>query len=273
LLLSDELYIRYMVTIFKLDQVDLNNITFDNPINVNQQILVPISYNNLSLFIQVPALYLESIYKDNIMVFSLESRTPNETDLVNNFFSSIDNKIKSELGKITKKIRNQTKNLNKKYTYQNIVYTYYDNNNSVAPNILHKLDKQHKVLRLNTALDNDKKCYTKVYNFKKELLSDINSTNLIGSYMTTIIELNSIVINSDNIITLFIRLHQMKISKPPIKKYIINEYSFVDSDTEENEPNVTVSTATDCVEDSIVDYDLIKSVKKDDDEIREYVLK
>jgi len=219
------------LNIFKIKNANIDNIRYDIPVKMeNGNIVVPISYldtnksEKIPFFIQLPELYLEM--ENETLLLLLIGKDNNVTSRVINSFYNLENKIKIVLKIILKKIKHMTNFTENKFTYNSIICSSEENNdffNDFG----------------GIKFDNNNNDTISIFSKEKENITDTsNLKSLIGSFVASIIEINSIVIYCNNNISVHIKLHQLKLSSPKvIKNYNINEYSFVDSESE-NENNI-----------------------------------
>ena len=237
--------------IFKISDINMDNIFYCAPSKLKNQITIPLTlkFNNTyhPLFVQLPELYLNGITQQDLLILSLVSKNEQLTQNVSKFLNEFDEKIQKDLKSLLQKTRNYFPNDNwtKKFVYSSLINTIDDNNDQPANCALKLLMKHNNHV-------------VKIYNDDHELLSNCNMSDYIGCYVSTIIELNSVVI-SDNEICVYIKPHQLKLSQI-IKNYSLDEYSFVDSDSEpKNLENLPVSIDTEYFDNEItpdiIDYD------------------
>lgn len=244
----------YKLKIFKMKEIDLTNINYCIPIKFKNQIVIPLTYrvNNSNkrtpLFIQIPELYLNGISQQDLLILPLLSKNNQLTEGIVKFLLSLDEKIQGDLRSIIQRTRKYFPNDNwtKKFIYSAIVHTIEDEHGDI--------DKSYMNGALKLLMKHNGQHTIKVFNADHELLSqDCNINDYVGSYVSSIVELNSIVIDDCNI-CVYIRPHQLKLSQPIIKNYKLEEYSFIDSESDEqyqnsSKNNLLVSTITEYFDD------------------------
>ena len=241
----------------QISDIQLNDISFDIPYKTDTQIVFPIIYKlNLPLFIQTPELHLCSEIENDILVLPINGKTDETTHNVSNFFLSFDKKILSELRQLIHTGRKQfpTYKWTKKFVYNTLVNTLNGNNNenntinntvnntvnNTINNTINNTD--NNVIKL--LLRHSKTHQINIYDSSHNILGDIYELNrYIGRYIRIIMELHSVVINDDNIYV-YVKTHQLKISKQKIQNYNLSEYSFIDSDDDIDNNNATSDTET-----------------------------
>lgn len=218
--------------IFQINHIEKNDVTFSVPYQTDTQIIFPILYKNENpLFIQTPELLVNSEINNDTLNLSLSGKTEVTTQNVTNCFMSIDNKIQTELRSLIHTGRKLYPNYKwtKKFTYNAIVNIDDELPNNQSIKLFLKNTKNHEI---------------KLYDQKHNLLNDLSYlNNHVGKFISAIIELHSVVINNENIFV-YIKTHQIKISKQKIKNYHLDEYSFIESDNE-NSDNEAVPVPTD----------------------------
>lgn len=238
--------------ILKLEQVRMNNINFSKPTKIKSDIVVPIYYKfnenklgKVPLLIQVPSLYLnDSNNGKDLIILPLMGKTEQSTKLIGEFFNNLDTTIISNIKKILYELKNE-----KKYridfsniSYKSIVNEIEGDDNEIYINGLIKYK-----------LYNTKEFSTKVFDENKNLVHPQNYQDKIikGVYIKSIIEINSLVLR-DNMIHVYIKPHQLRIIEDKINNVNLENYSFIDSDDEnekeENESEIILNTQTDYLE-------------------------
>jgi hypothetical protein len=216
-----------MYKILKLNDINLNHINFDKPID--SSLLSPkeykkgfnisyINYNDDPLLIELPSLLLKSYNNEKkTLLLTLKSKNNKYDNDLNNFFYKLDKLIISNISHILKSLKIKTKDLN----YISILQSNEDD------------DKYIKL-----KISND----TKIYNINKQLIINDKNINMIldKTYIGSIIQIVSILFNHD-VIFVNIKLHQIRISYHLTKKIILSNYSFNDSDESQNDCNITDS--------------------------------
>lgn len=197
--------------IFKIEEVDLNRLLFLNAFKSNETCYIPILYDSRPLFIQLPSLFVDDIKPGKITLL-LKGKNNETTDRIISFFNTLDNIVKNELDKLLKKFKHViTLSEGSVFKYNRFVCELTDEE-SITNFILLDI--------------ND---YLKCYNNNKELI-DIELFR--GSYAGSIIEVSNIIIDK-NIINISIKLHQLRISNPSLMTRVLDTYSFVDVDSDE----------------------------------------
>ncbi|AYV84443.1 MAG: hypothetical protein Hyperionvirus25_29 [Hyperionvirus sp.] len=204
------------VKIFKLRNITEKNIVYKDPVKLKDKIVVPISYldNNVTvpLFIQIPTLHLRDV-DENGLVLSLNEQVATS-------LKSLDNKVIADIKGIIQKAKklHDGKLLGKKFIYNAAVHMIEDDNGTI--------DKTFPdgVLKLPTPL--------KVFLDTHEPLKDPNLRDFIGVNVTSIVEVNSVVIK-ESTVSIYLKTHQLKITYPILEKYNLDDYSFLD---EEDDP-------------------------------------
>ncbi|AYV78888.1 MAG: hypothetical protein Edafosvirus44_3 [Edafosvirus sp.] len=224
------------ISIYKLNDVDINKITYSSPFDIDGKTIIYINYMNKNqLLVQVPSLVSNDPIDNNEIVLPLQAKNNKLTESVNNFFKSLDDKIVNDIRKNAKawKIKGNIK-------YRAIVSVMEDSNDKIYENGL---------IRLKLLDQTD--FTTKIYNKKRELLSKNEYIELLNRncFVKSIIELSSIWFNND-IITLNIRTHQLRITNKIPKIIQVDKYSFSDSEEEEVSDQYIDMTQTDFIEKS-----------------------
>ena len=241
--------------IIKIDDIKFNNINFLKPITNGCDIIIPIYYktqgeNNYEqiktpLLMQVPSLYLNDSYKGNSTInLPLIGKNDNLTNFIRDFFNNLDNIIYNNLKKILSDIKK--KGLSPQINFSNISYKSIVNEIEGDDNQIYK----NGLIRYK--IYNSKNFSTKIYDDSKQLLTENQYVNEMvkGIFIKSIIEINSLIIR-DNIIHVYIKPHQLRITPEKIDPISLNYYSFIDSDNEENEiyeSDIVLNTQTDYLE-------------------------
>jgi len=223
-----------MFEIIKFKQLILDNINYETSFKVQDKLIIPLSYKNSQpLFIQLPPLYFDNLV-NKLMILSLISKSNKISQNIVSFFDKLENKFTDDLKNIIKKNKQKLSN-NNKFTYNRLLYIISNNEPKVYG------------LKLNT--DN-----VKIFNKNHELISSDNIRSLIGTYINSIVELNSIIISNENIF-INIKLHQIKLTSPPIRKLFLTEYSFNSDSDDDSHDFSTYSENYDNVKDVIANSD------------------
>ena len=239
-----------MSKIFKLDEINFDNINFLKSTKNKSDIIIPIYYKyndkKLPLLLQVPSLYLNDSYngKDAI-ILPLRGRTEQSTKNVCNFFYELDSTIISSLKKVLYDIKKE--NIYKlnfsNISYKSIVNEIEGDDNEIYNNGL-----------IRYKLYDAKEFSTKIFDDNKNLLQSFEYNNKIvkGIFIKSIIEINSLVLR-DNIIHVYIKPHQLRLMEEKLDVVNLENYSFFDSDDEEiknNDSEIILNTQTDYLEPS-----------------------
>lgn len=207
-----------MVSIFKFSELEMDKITYSNPYKLYNKTFFPIIYDsNKPLILQLPPLFMEE-YSQNIITLSLTGKSNQISEEVTTFFSNLYNKIKGDLSSLIK----QGKNI---ITYEGGQFTFKW--------CIYKQEEKPLIQFEDNGVS--------VFGYDKKSVRDKKNMSdlgvFTGTYMSSIIEFISICIEK-NEIQIITKLHQLKMALPPIKKYSIEEYSFIDSDNEKTEDKV-----------------------------------
>ncbi len=241
------------IKIFKIDELEFNNINFLKPNKNKHDIIIPLYYkikqtNNFNkpdkmpLLVQIPSLYLNDSYSNNTLMLPLVGKNENSTEDICNFFNGLDTYIMKNLKKILLDIKrdNEYSNINfNNISYKSIVNEIEDNDDDIYKNGLIRY-------KINTSNMTN----TKIYDDKKMLISEQNYITKLkkGTYVKSIIEINSLVLR-DNVIHVYIKPHQLRISTEKMQSVRLEDYSFIDSDCEENnDSEIILNTQTDYLE-------------------------
>lgn len=206
--------------VLRLRDVQVEKITYGNPIRLQtSDVIIPIGYDG-PLFIQIPELHLSEFAEENVLVLPLVGPNEKITKETVSKLKALDARVIADLKTIIQKVRlTSTAASAKKFSYDPIVYVMEDGGDA---------------LKLNLA-------DVRIYNEKRELMvgSDINQ--FVGSLITCLLELSAVCIR-DNEVHVSIRPHQLKIAQPDIPSYRLEEYSFIDSDSDSGENSLPLNS-------------------------------
>jgi len=235
----------------KLSDIDINKITYSNPFDADGKTIIYINYiDRQQLLLQIPSLICNKPIDNNEIILPLNAKNNKLTQSVVTFFQSLDDKIVSDIRKYAKlwKIKGNIK-------YRAVINEMSDSNDKLYENGLIRLKLIHR-----------EEFVTKVYNKQRNLLSKIEYTELLNKncYVKSIIELSSLWFNND-IITLNIITHQVRITNKIPKIIHVDKYSFSDSEDEQVNDDYIDMTQTDFMEKQNTD----KEDEKDDNTTEE----
>lgn len=221
------------ISICKIQNIDFNNITYgkktsDNNIDIiNIQYIDKNGYRN-PFFVQIDDLYMTDDVQEikdmrgitHEILLSLISRNTQKTEEIKDFFEALDNKFMED----AKKNDWGVKDTDKYKTYiKNIDTDGYEEKEEIKNYIYNNGLIKLKLIK-------SKKMRTIVFDKKKNIINEEHYMNVLkgGNYIKSIIEIVSIW-KKDDVFGVYIRPHQMRISKgsPPI--FVLKKYSFEDS--------------------------------------------
>lgn len=221
--------------IFKLAEIDLESLAYGTPLRVANQVAVPIMYkykgNLVPLFLQIPGL-LNNLpqQEQETVTLPLLCKTEDMTRHVVTFLKAFDGKIISDLKGILQRSKRYLPSTNgaKKFAYNSIVHNIDD------PEGVHG-DPSSANGAIKLYLKGDGSHSVKVFNEKRDQLKGFDANDSGGSYISSIVEFSAVVIN-DNNIAVSCKPHQLRVSPAVVKQYHLNEYSFDESDYEDESP-------------------------------------
>ena len=207
-----------------LSDIDLAKILFLEPEINGEYITIPICYQadkKRPLLLEVPSLYLNDTYENtDLLMLPLMGRNDETTYLVNDFFRDLDNHIVDNIQKIlinlkSKKLPDSLKLNSSDVSYKSIVIEVDDPDDIYKNGIIK--------YRFNSS--------TKLYDENKLLVDKENYCRhlVAGKYVRSIIEINSLIIKDNNVIT-HTRLHQLKLVPDKLEKVSLTDYSFTEID-------------------------------------------
>lgn len=218
--------------IFKINDIDFGKIFFMKPTSNKNDIVIPIyvqEEKKIPLFIQVPPLFINDSYNGKgYIILPLVGKSEQTTKNICSFFTKLDETIINNLKKILYEIKNEGKYKHIDFSnisYRAIVNEVENDSNEIYNNGLVK----YKLY----GADNFK---TQVFDNNKQLLNENEYIDKLsrGSYIKSIIEIHSLVLHNNNVYV-HIKPHQLQIINDQIEKFVLTEYSFVDSDSESND--------------------------------------
>jgi hypothetical protein len=232
-----------MPKIFKLSDINFDDINYSKPVDgtflktteYNKGYYISyISYKNEPLLIEIPSLYFPDDYKnDNELLLPLNSKENKyDTDL-NNFFSNLDKNIIKNVSKILKTLKIKSKGMN-----YNAILKSVDNDDNLYKNGAIQI----KILPETKLYDPNKQI------IEKELYSSVITR---GSYIGSIIQLVSIMVNHEQILV-NVKVHQMRVSYVIPNNISLFEYSFLESEEEQikNDINTLLSENNNLLEEN-----------------------
>jgi len=243
------------LSIFKLEDIEVNNIKFSRPIKIKKDIVVPILYSTQPFLVQVPSLYLNNSYNgNNVIILPLIGRTEQTTIDVVNFFSELDRTIISNIKNILYGIKRENRYMMdfSNISYKSIINEIEGDDNEVYKNGLIKY-KINGLGDFSSKIYDEGKNYIAVNEYENKLIK--------GIYIKSIIEINSLVLR-DNVIHVYIKPHQLRITEERFQSINLESYSFIDSDDEDNSNEIILNTQTDYLE-----MDDVEDIKKCNDVI------
>lgn len=244
------------IAIFKLEDISMSNIKFSRPIKIKKDIVVPILYNNQSsvpFLVQVPSLYLNNSYNgNNVIILPLIGRTEQTTIDVVNFFSELDRTIISNIKNILYGIKRENRYMMdfSNISYKSIINEIEGDDNEIYKNGLIKY-KIYGSGDFTSKIYDENKGYIYPNDYENKLIK--------GIYIKSIIEINSLVLR-DNVIHVYIKPHQLRITEEKFQSINLESYSFIDSDDENGSNEIVLNTQTDYLE-----MDDVEEIKKYND--------
>lgn len=214
---STQIHVINKCKVNKCSNIDMNNVSFGDDTKVDSSIFVPILYNKEQLFVQFDNLMINKNTDTNI---ELSAETGNQSYI---FLSSLNDKIIAGLKGLVTQLKTKY-NLNKKITYNRNYDCNGDDDNEDSDDSEYKL-----ILPFNS--DNTDNDQVKIFDSNKKRMS-ITDFKLIKNVHATFIVEPYIQINIGGDIDLQMTIHQIQIKDIKRKIYVINEYSFVESDDE-----------------------------------------
>lgn len=231
------------LVIFKLEDIMMDNIKFTRPIKIKNDIVVPILYNTNGksepLLVQVPSLYLNNSYNgNNVILLPLVGRTEYTTMDIVNFFSELDRTMVANIKNILYGIKKENRHI---MDFSNISYKSIINEIEGDDGEIYK----NGLIKYKICGEFSSKIYDENKNF---IHQDEYEDKLVrGIYLKSIIEINSLVLR-DNVIHVYIKPHQLRITEEKFQNINLDAYSFIDSDDENCQNEIVLNTQTDYFE-------------------------
>lgn len=257
-------------TIYKLSDIDLGKITYGNSIKLQNQIVTPLEYNGSGLFVQLPGLYFSSHTQNNQLILPLMASDDTTTNQIVKLLKEFDSHIISGLKQIVHDAKKLGNFSSKKFIYNAIVHKI-ENESGKSDN---KFTNGALKLNLKNQMDKlDVLPEQKITLFvNKESIPIDKINDYTGSYVSSIVEFHSVVIDGSNI-CVYVRPHQLKIIKPKLVQYTLDAYSFIDSENEDTiEPTnkkIPISTMTEVLDNSSSEEEPAKLDNKSDKVLNE----
>ena len=207
--------------IFNPQEIDFD-FTYDGPYDIingdKKKKKIYIRNDESPLLIQLPSLLLSEDYIDGSggVILPLMTKDSSQNEELKNFLTTLDRKV-------LETIRLNLKSWNLKFTkpsYRAIVRVIENNSENVYMNGVIRLDFTDGI--------------TKIFDHEKNIIPENKYRNVLtkGCYLKSIIEVVGIVIE-ENVISIEIITHQIGVSYQLPKQIILSEYSFIDTDDEE----------------------------------------
>jgi hypothetical protein len=208
------------MNIYKIPNIDLDNLIFTEHKQKNNLKIISIEYNDKSknktvpFIIQTSEIYcassIEKINNDNVLYqldLPLYCKSTRKTEELNNFFVNLN-----------KKLKNYANSYNSKLKYKSLIRGSRTGNN--------KIDK-YESLRLKF-LDNDK-YKTYVFDENKNTVDPYKVLKANTCYVRALVEITALWISGGNI-GIITRLHQLGISKNNEYISTTDTYAFIESE-------------------------------------------
>lgn len=231
------------LAIFKLEDISMDNIKFTRPIKIKNDIVVPILYNSNGksepFLVQIPSLYLNNSYNGNsVILLPLIGRTEYTTIDVVNFFSELDRTMVANIKNILYGIKRENRHV---MDFNNISYKSIINEIEGDDGEIYK----NGLIKYRICGDFSSKIYDENKNFIRQ--DEYENRLVKGIYLKSIIEINSLVLR-DNVIHVYIKPHQLRITEEKFQSINLESYSFIDSDDENCQNEIILNTQTDYLE-------------------------
>jgi hypothetical protein len=197
------------VNVLKSSKVNLDKISFGDFTKDKETYHVPILYNNEPLFVQLSNLLMDNFYESGTMTFTVKN---------NPFITSLEESVISNLKDLIKKIKTKY-HLVSKFSYEGPYVSETEELTTELSDVFKFFVKEPKSHEYTVISESE----------LKDRLSDE------GKLSSDIIIQPSILITSD-IIGLILTVHQIKLNEVEKIKYVLEEYSFLESDDSSNEP-------------------------------------
>ena len=144
--------------IFKIQEIDLSKLGFLRPVFTKDSIVLPIFYNynnkKISFMAQIPSLVLNDQYQNKgYIILPLNGKNSNTTDIVNNFFKTLDKIVVDKVKKFISEFKANGRITSPDVSYRAVVNELEGDDNDVYKNglIRYRLDFP------DTSVYNDKK--------------------------------------------------------------------------------------------------------------------
>lgn len=231
------------LNIFKLEDILMDNIKFMRPIKIKNDIVVPILYGHSGksdpMLVQIPSLYLNNSYNGNgTILLPLIGRTECTTIDIVNFFSELDRTMIANIKSILYGIKRENRH---SMDFSNISYKSIINEIEGDDGEIYK----NGLIKYKICGDFSSKIYDENKNFIHQ--EEYEGKLVKGIYLKSIIEINSLVLR-DNVIHVYIKPHQLRITEEKFQSICLDSYSFIDSDDENCQNEIILNTQTDYLE-------------------------
>jgi hypothetical protein len=217
--------------VYKLNEVNTKNFNFMSAQIKDKDIHVPVCYKDGKkssyLFVQVPSLLLNDGYNGKELVVPLVGKSSSTTNTVVKFFNELDTFFYGKLEEVFKKLisshRNILQNL-KKVSYRKLVADTGDKSEVY----------KNGVLRYRLA-DNGEYT-TKVYDDNRKLIDKLSYNNILvsGVYIKSIVEISELLIRGSDV-RVVLKVHQLRVNDSRPEKVNLDDYSFIDTESETND--------------------------------------
>ena len=225
-----------MTKIYHINEINFQNIEVSKNVKKKRDtndIIIPIFYKTEqieNLVVEIPALYLNDSVSKDIVMLPLKSKNEKMEQDIIAFFRNMDNCILKKIQNILTSLRNDGR------------YEHIDYNNISYRSIINEIENDDSNIYKNGIIkyriNLDKKNGTRIYDSSKKMLteSEYKECLIKGVYIKSILEINSLIIRNNNIYV-FIKPLQIAI-KIKQKEVVLDEYSFIDSDSEDINDNI-----------------------------------
>lgn len=213
-------------TIFNIQEINFD-FTYDGPYDIlhneRKRKEIYIRNEDKPLLLQLPSLLLNDDYIDgsNGIILPLVTKGNTQNEELKTFLSTLDKKVLETI-----KINLKRWNLQfTKPSYRALVRVIENNVDKIYENGVMRLD-------FNSGI-------TKIYDHNKNIIPEEKYKNVLtkGCYLKSIVEIVGIVIE-ENVISIKMVTHQIGITYAVPKQIILSEYSFIDTDEEDEEPEI-----------------------------------